>query len=102
MNPARGSRMSAWSSLLRWQHRSCLPRGSRGLPRRFAVACSLMLVFVLAACGRPAAPLADAPLPAPTPAPAVVFPRDAGPHDALTEWWYYTGHLASADGHRYG
>jgi predicted secreted hydrolase len=23
----------------------------------------------------------------------VVLPRDDGPHDRLTEWWYYTGHL---------
>jgi predicted secreted hydrolase len=33
----------------------------------------------------------------------VSLPRDAGPHDALTEWWYFTGHLRSAvDGHEYG
>jgi predicted secreted hydrolase len=32
----------------------------------------------------------------------VVLPRDDGPHDRLTEWWYYTGHLKSADGARYG
>ena len=32
----------------------------------------------------------------------VVLPRDDGPHDRLTEWWYYTGHLAgsAADGPR--
>jgi predicted secreted hydrolase len=36
-----------------------------------------------------------------TPAP-VRFPRDHGPHDLLTEWWYYTGHLASQDGRRFG
>jgi predicted secreted hydrolase len=31
------------------------------------------------------------------------FPRDHGSHDAYrTEWWYYTGHLRSKDGHRYG
>ena len=29
-------------------------------------------------------------------------PRDDGPHDRLTEWWYYTGHLRAADGARYG
>jgi predicted secreted hydrolase len=28
----------------------------------------------------------------------VVLPRDDGPHDRLTEWWYYTGHLASPAG----
>ena len=32
----------------------------------------------------------------------VVLPRDDGPHDRLTEWWYYTGHLRAADGARYG
>jgi predicted secreted hydrolase len=31
-----------------------------------------------------------------------VFPIDAGPHQSLTEWWYYTGHLTSASGHAYG
>jgi predicted secreted hydrolase len=31
------------------------------------------------------------------------LPRDAGRHDALTEWWYFTGHLRSAtDGREYG
>ena len=28
----------------------------------------------------------------------VVLPRDDGPHDRLTEWWYYTGHLRADDG----
>jgi predicted secreted hydrolase len=33
----------------------------------------------------------------------VVFPRDFGPHPGfLTEWWYYTGNLQSADGRRFG
>ncbi len=38
-------------------------------------------------------------LPAPQP---VVLPRDDGPHERLTEWWYYTGHLVGADGRRFG
>src|SRR4029453_12233733 len=42
----------------------------------------------------PPAALAD-PLP-------VLLPRDDGPHDRLTEWWYYTGHLRADDGTRYG
>jgi predicted secreted hydrolase len=42
------------------------------------------------------------PAASPTPAPPVVFPRDAQPHDALTEWWYYTGHLQNAAGNAYG
>ena len=36
---------------------------------------------------------------APTP---VTFPADDGPHDALIEWWYYTGHLFTEAGDRYG
>ncbi len=32
----------------------------------------------------------------------VELPRDDGPHHRLTEWWYYTGHLASEDGQRFG
>jgi predicted secreted hydrolase len=38
---------------------------------------------------------------APDPQP-IVFPRDDGPHDRLTEWWYYTGHLRATDGERFG
>ncbi len=31
------------------------------------------------------------------------FPRDHGSHDEYrTEWWYYTGHLRTDAGHRYG
>ncbi|NWF68423.1 MAG: carotenoid 1,2-hydratase [Chloroflexi bacterium] len=31
------------------------------------------------------------------------FPRDHGPHPAFqTEWWYYTGNVATADGRRFG
>ncbi len=31
------------------------------------------------------------------------FPQDFGAHpDFQTEWWYYTGNLAAADGHRFG
>ena len=32
----------------------------------------------------------------------VVLPADDAPHDRLTEWWYDTGHLRTADGRRYG
>jgi len=41
-----------------------------------------------------AAPVAD-PLP-------VELPRDDAPHDRLTEWWYYTGHLRDETGGRWG
>ncbi|PYQ30420.1 MAG: carotenoid 1,2-hydratase [Acidobacteria bacterium] len=31
------------------------------------------------------------------------FPRDHGSHPSYkTEWWYYTGHLRTDDGHRFG
>ncbi len=31
------------------------------------------------------------------------FPRDHFSHpDFQTEWWYYTGNVRSADGHRFG
>ncbi len=31
------------------------------------------------------------------------FPRDHGAHDSFrTEWWYYTGHLETAEGRRFG
>jgi predicted secreted hydrolase len=33
---------------------------------------------------------------------AIQLPRDDGPHDRLTEWWYYTGHLVADDGRRFG
>jgi predicted secreted hydrolase len=46
-------------------------------------------------------PSASPPAPAADPVP-VELPRDDGPHDRLTEWWYYTGHLRSAGGNRYG
>ncbi len=72
------------------------------------------LALLLAACTGGAPILANpaAPRPSvapPTPAPVAIgdpvpiaFPRDDGPHDRLTEWWYYTGHLRSATGARYG
>src|SRR5262245_21137844 len=32
-----------------------------------------------------------------------VFPRDHGAHDDFrTEWWYYTGHLTTKNGRRFG
>ncbi|HEX7949377.1 MAG TPA: MMPL family transporter [Candidatus Limnocylindrales bacterium] len=58
--------------------------------------------------------LANAPIQARTPATptpagagppdprAIVLPADDGPHDRLTEWWYYTGHLRTAAGRRFG
>jgi predicted secreted hydrolase len=72
------------------------------------------LGLVLTNCGgqpqaSPAADLAPTPTRAAaallTPTAAlqpVTFPADEAPHDLLTEWWYYTGHLFTPDGQRYG
>jgi predicted secreted hydrolase len=32
----------------------------------------------------------------------IVFPQDDGPHNEMIEWWYYTGHLFTDSGDRYG
>ncbi|HEX9037006.1 MAG TPA: lipocalin family protein [Ktedonobacterales bacterium] len=37
--------------------------------------------------------------PTPAPLPPVTFPQDEAPHQDLTEWWYYTGHLHGTDAH---
>jgi predicted secreted hydrolase len=70
------------------------------------------LALLVAACGGPI--LANPPLDFPTPVPpsappsvepdpiAVVLPLDDGPHERLTEWWYYTGHLRNESGRRFG
>jgi len=46
-------------------------------------------------------PATVSPGPVADPAP-IELPRDDGPHDRLTEWWYYTGHLRTRAGDRYG
>jgi predicted secreted hydrolase len=76
------------------------------------VALGLLLAVVAGCGGGPI--LANPPLTFPSPAatagptarPAdpipLAFPRDDGPHDRLTEWWYYTGHLQTASGRKFG
>ena len=46
-------------------------------------------------------PPAPTPLPTATPR-ALEFPADHAPHEAGTEWWYYSGHLRAEDGEMYG
>ncbi|MBI2780204.1 MAG: carotenoid 1,2-hydratase [Chloroflexi bacterium] len=78
-------------------------------------AAALLLAFAVGATGCGGAPiLANPPIVFPSLVPAaspparpadpvpISFPRDDGPHDRLTEWWYYTGHLKTADGRRFG
>ena len=49
------------------------------------------------------APPTAAPTPSPIPDPvAIHLPGDDAPHDRLTEWWYYTGHLVATDGRHFG
>lgn len=38
----------------------------------------------------------------PVPNAKVTFPLDEAPHNVVTEWWYYTGHLQTNDGKKYG
>lgn len=72
----------------------------------------LVAITVTAGCSGPI--LANAPAPRPVPSatsapparPAdprpVLLPADDAPHDRLTEWWYYTGHLEDAGGESWG
>ncbi|CAN5741109.1 hypothetical protein BH23CHL7_BH23CHL7_03770 [soil metagenome] len=51
---------------------------------------------------RPSPP-ARSPLPTPPLDPRPIgLPADEAPHDRMTEWWYYTGHLEAADGRTFG
>jgi predicted secreted hydrolase len=74
------------------------------------VIAALVALVIVAGCTGAGGPILANPsaprpsLPVATPAPPVavdpqpvVLPRDDGPHDRLTEWWYYTGHLISSD-----
>jgi predicted secreted hydrolase len=72
-----------------------------------------VVALVVTACGggpilaNPPAELPPAPSPTTAPSPPadplpVELPRDDGPHDRLTEWWYFTGHLRSEDDTRFG
>lgn len=80
-----------------------------------ALVLGLAAAVAVAACSGGGGPILanpTAPRPiigVPTPVPSrpadplpVVLPRDDGPHDRLTEWWYDTGHLRDSAGHRYG
>jgi predicted secreted hydrolase len=83
---------------------------SSGVARSLAL--SAALAFVATGCmgpvlANPAAVRGPGPSPSPAPSAAVdprpiTLPADDAPHDRLTEWWYYTGHLRDGSGHRYG
>lgn len=66
-----------------------------------------LVILFSALCALPSAFPADRPAPdgflLALPGYDYAFPRDHGSHDGYrTEWWYYTGHLRTHDGHRYG
>jgi predicted secreted hydrolase len=63
------------------------------------LACLLMIA--LSAPSAAAVQLQGTPVGSDAPIP-VQFPRDDGPHDANVEWWYFTGHLFTQQGDRYG
>ena len=62
----------------------------------------VVLAATIVACAPTAPPLPPAPAVVAEPIQPLSFPRDDGPHEMLTEWWYYTGHLATSDGARFG
>lgn len=63
-----------------------------------------LLAALIALLGLVPPATAQTPVPAtPQAAPVPIeFPRDDGPHDVPMEWWYYTGHLFTEAGERYG
>jgi predicted secreted hydrolase len=66
---------------------------------------ALLLPIATSCALRPASArglVAAPPAPTPTPLPAIQFPLDEAPHNSLSEWWYYTGHLDAAEGGTYG
>jgi predicted secreted hydrolase len=88
------------------------PSWARRVPAIGTAGLAIALAVVLTACGGPilAAPAAAHPTTPPAPSVAarppdpqpIALPADDEPHDRLTEWWYYTGHLQGAAGDRYG
>jgi predicted secreted hydrolase len=79
-----------------------------------ASVCLVLVAVIVAACAGgpvlanppaqgPAASVPPEPSPLVTSDPQpIVLPQNDAPHDRLTEWWYYTGHLDDAAGHRFG
>ena len=61
--------------------------------RRFRLSLWLALPLTVACGGDTSCPPIDT---------DIVWPRDEAPHPVGIEWWYYTGHLATAGGERFG
>ena len=60
-----------------------------------------LMLLLISAPAAAAFTLQDTPVGSDAPVP-VAFPRDDGPHDVDVEWWYFTGHLFTEEGDRYG
>ena len=76
--------------------------------RKSFVALGLTLLILLTLSGKPEVfakvPNSASPeFSSARPGYAYLFPRDHGSHDQFqTEWWYFTGHLSTTDGRRFG
>lgn len=71
-------------------------------PIRLAAALALLFALVVGCAPTGGGTIPErlpavGPPPTPTPLPPIRLPEDEAPHDAYTEWWYYTGHLSGAD-----
>lgn len=65
----------------------------------------IVVGLLLSGCAQAAAPLPDPAAPAPVEIadlPPIELPRDHRPHQDLTEWWYFTGHLQDRAGTWFG
>jgi len=99
---------------MRQERRSAIRSGPATHRAAGAVALVALLLATLAAGCTGGPILANPPAAHPTAPPSaqppvaladprpISFPADDAPHDRLTEWWYYTGHLADGAGRRYG
>jgi predicted secreted hydrolase len=66
-------------------------------------ACTGAPILANAPVSRPVAPVTTPRPSQPADPQPITFPADDAPHDRLTEWWYYTGHLRdTTTGDRYG
>lgn len=85
-----------------WTRSGGTRQESGGGIRARVLAAVAALLLLTACAGDDIAGLPPAPPPTPPVYEPVTFPKDEAPHDDLTEWWYYTGHLEAADGRRWG
>lgn len=73
-----------------------------GRRHRSAFAIVLLLGAMLVSISGASAQQASPVIGTPRAVEPIAFPRDDGPHDVPIEWWYYTGHLFTEAGDRYG